>query len=103
MFTLESIETCSLLAIGRDDFLQVLQKYPELKDGFMEILLDRVENYSKLFLSRIRQKPQERYEALLRENPALVQRIPQHYLASYLGITPVSLSRIRNRIGHTLS
>lgn len=37
----------------------------------------------------------ERYEALLAENPGLVNRIPQEILASYLGLTPVSLSRIR--------
>lgn len=43
--------------------------------------------------------PEERYLALL-EGPhkELLQRVPQHYIASYLGITPVSMSRIRNRI-----
>ena len=37
------------------------------------------------------------YEELLKEYPNIIQRVPQHYIASYLGITPVSLSRIRNR------
>jgi CRP-like cAMP-binding protein len=43
--------------------------------------------------------PEERYIALL-EGPQreLLQRVPQHYIANYLGITPVSMSRIRNRI-----
>lgn len=43
--------------------------------------------------------PEERYLALL-EGPhkELLQRVPQHYIANYLGITPVSMSRIRNRI-----
>lgn len=36
-------------------------------------------------------------KTLLKEYPNIVQRVPQHYIASYLGITPVSLSRIRNR------
>lgn len=40
----------------------------------------------------------QRYETLLKSNPALLQRIPLETLASYLGITPVSLSRIRARI-----
>ena len=40
----------------------------------------------------------ERYAALLRHQPALLQRIPLEHLASYLGITPVSLSRIRRQI-----
>jgi len=43
--------------------------------------------------------PEERYRALLEgDQRHLLQRVPQHYIANYLGITPVSLSRIRNRI-----
>jgi CRP-like cAMP-binding protein len=46
----------------------------------------------------VTQTPEERYTALLISNSPILQRIPQHYLANYLGITPVSLSRIRKRI-----
>lgn len=42
--------------------------------------------------------PVQRYENLLKNKPNLIQRIPQYYIASYLGITPESLSRIRKRI-----
>lgn len=42
--------------------------------------------------------PEERYQNLLRSRPDLVQRVPQHMLASYLGIKPQSLSRLRARI-----
>lgn len=42
--------------------------------------------------------PEERYLQLIREKPDLVQRVPDKYLATLLGITPVSLSRIRKRI-----
>ena len=43
--------------------------------------------------------PEERYLALLQgDNQEIFQNIPQHYIANYLGITPVSLSRIRKRI-----
>ncbi|HEY0058285.1 MAG TPA: Crp/Fnr family transcriptional regulator [Flavisolibacter sp.] len=44
------------------------------------------------------QTPEERYRELLQGNKQkIIERIPQHLIASYLGITPVSLSRIRNR------
>lgn len=42
--------------------------------------------------------PEERYLNLLHKRPDLIQRVPQHQLASYLGITPQSLSRLRTRI-----
>lgn len=42
--------------------------------------------------------PEERYKVLLSERPDLLQRVPQYQLASYLGIKPESLSRIRKRI-----
>lgn len=42
--------------------------------------------------------PEQRYLSLLKNRPGLVQRVPQHQLASYLGITPQSLSRLRSRI-----
>lgn len=45
------------------------------------------------------QTPEERYHELLQSNKQkIIERIPQHYIANYLGITPVSLSRIRNRV-----
>jgi CRP-like cAMP-binding protein len=43
--------------------------------------------------------PEERYRALLTgPRKKILERVPQHYIANYLGMTPVSLSRIRNRI-----
>jgi CRP-like cAMP-binding protein len=46
--------------------------------------------------------PEERYHQLLSSNKQkIIERIPQHHIANYLGITPVSLSRIRNRAAKT--
>jgi hypothetical protein len=42
--------------------------------------------------------PEERYKNLLQKRPDLIQRVPQHQIASYLGIKPQSLSRLRARI-----
>lgn len=50
-------------------------------------------------LGLLTQSPEERYLALLESNKTkIIERIPQHLIANYLGITPVSLSRIRNRV-----
>jgi CRP-like cAMP-binding protein len=54
--------------------------------------------YEERVVSFVTQTPEERYRLLLENGNGLLQRIPQHYIANYLGITPVSLSRIRKRI-----
>ncbi len=55
-------------------------------------------NANKRILSLISKTAEERYVEFVEEYPGFLQRIPLKYLASYLGITPVSLSRIRNKI-----
>jgi len=97
LFTIESIEPSVILLIGKSDFEKLLNIYPEFKVGFQDFIFQRFENYGQLFLSRIKDTPQERYEDLLKNRPDIIQRVPQHYIASFLGVTPISLSRIRNR------
>lgn len=96
-FTIESIESSTIYTIERKDFNELLNCYPEFKSRFQDFIFQRFSNYSQLFLSRIKDSPQERYEDLIKNHPEIIMRIPQHYIASYLGITPISLSRIRNR------
>ncbi|MCY1633784.1 Crp/Fnr family transcriptional regulator [Marinifilum sp. D737] len=97
LFSIESIEASSILSIKKDDFDEILQAYPKLKEAFQSLIFQRFRNYTRLFLSRIKDTPRERYEDLVTNHPEIVKRIPQHYIASYLGITAISLSRIRNR------
>jgi CRP-like cAMP-binding protein len=97
IFNLETIEPSQVTVITKEGVDELFERFPILKDGFQQILLRRLSDYSKLFLSRIKDNPQKRYEELLQQHPEIIRRIPQHYIASYLGITPISLSRIRNR------
>lgn len=97
LFSLESIEPTELSVIKGDDFYNLIEQMPLLKQEYEERLIGRLCFYQQLFLSRIKNTPQQRYEELLKDYPNIIQRVPQHYIASYLGITPVSLSRIRNR------
>lgn len=97
MFTIESIEPSIIRSIGKKDFFKLFAADPALKDRFHEFIFQRFSNYSLLFLSRIKDTPQERYADLVKNYPEILARVPQHYIASFLGITPISLSRIRNR------
>jgi CRP-like cAMP-binding protein len=98
LFSLESIEASTVVVVSRPHWDRLHQLYPQLRDRFIQLILKRMEAYGRLFLSRIKDSPAERYQALVREQPEIIRRIPQHFIASYLGITPVSLSRIRGRI-----
>ena len=97
LFSLESIEPSEVLFIKKGDFYRKIESNPSLRMLYEEKIIERFSFYQHLFLSRIKNTPQQRYEELLKEYPNIIQRVPQHYIASYLGITPVSLSRIRNR------
>ena len=101
MFTIETIEPAIIHVLHKKDFDQMmgtLNKEPDFLRQMTDILFERQLHYMKEFLSFIRDTPQQRYLNLLNEKPQLIQRVPQHYIASYLGITTVHLSRIKNKL-----
>jgi hypothetical protein len=63
-----------------------------------KILEERFITLHQLYTSLILDSPEERYRNLLRDRPELLNRVPQHQIATFLGITKVSLSRIKNRV-----
>lgn len=97
LFSLESIEPCVIRSISQKDFQFIMENSPEIKNEVDEQIFQRLLFYQQLFLSRIKDNPEKRYKELLEKYPKILQRVPQHYIASYLGVTSVSLSRIRNR------
>ncbi|MBK0369840.1 Crp/Fnr family transcriptional regulator [Flavobacterium agrisoli] len=97
IFTIESIEPCIIHSISKKDLQSIVEKSKSIKQQVEEHTFQRLIFYQKLFLSHIKDNPEKRYLDLFENNPKILQRIPQHYIASYLGITSVSLSRIRNR------
>jgi len=97
LYSIESLEPCVLHTISQKDFKHIIENSPELRKAFEERLFKRLFYAQQLFYSYLKNNPQRRYEELLERHPYIIQRVPQHYIASYLGITSVSLSRIRNR------
>jgi CRP-like cAMP-binding protein len=97
LYSIESIEPSKIVSLSKHNFEQLQLAFPEFNSTFQEIMFERFRNYARLFLSRIKDTPQERYRDLVQNYPEIIHRVPQHYIASYLGITPVSLSRIRNK------
>jgi CRP-like cAMP-binding protein len=95
---ISSIEPSTIIVLHKNGFETLVRDFPEIKDLLLDLAFRRFCQYSQLFLSYLKNTPRQRYVQLLEERPDIVQRVPQHYIASYLGITPVSLSRIRKRI-----
>lgn len=101
MVSFETIEPCILYKINRSDveaFLEEVYENPELRNIFMDALFERIFDYMKHFFSFIKDTPQQRYLNLVKQKPEIIKRVPQHYIASYLGITTVHLSRIKSKI-----
>ena len=97
-FTLEAIEDSYIIEITRENFESITNKEPKIKDLMINYICERFIDYTNLFLSRIKNSPEQRYIELIKEYPDIINKIPHYYIASYLGITPVSFSRIRNRL-----
>ena len=97
-YTLTCAEDC-ILVVG--DFVtknEMFNKYAQLESMTYKMVEEKLGEVQDELASFIASPPEERYKALLRKRPNLVNRVPQHQLASYLGITPESLSRIKKRI-----
>lgn len=97
LYSIESLEPCILQTISQKDFQNILENSPEIKNKLEEHLFKRLFQSQQLLYSFLKNNPKKRYEELIERHPHIIQRIPQHYIASYLGVTSVSLSRIRNR------
>lgn len=97
LYSIESLEPCILQTISQKDFQNIIENTPELKTQLEDHLFKRFVQSQQLLYSFLKNNPKQRYEELIEQHPHIIQRIPQHYIASYLGITSVSLSRIRNR------
>lgn len=101
-FSIETIEPSVLHWIHKKDMDRIMadiNSIPEMRGKLLDIAFDRQYHYMKQLMSFIRDSPEERYLNLIQENPHIIRRVPLHYIATYLGITPVSLSRIRKRLG----
>jgi len=101
LFTIETIEP-SIVYLLPKKYVTLLMDELGTEPGFAQMVLQmsgsRITHYINEFVSFIRDTPQQRYLNLLSHRPHIIQRVPQHYIASYLGVTTVHLSRIKSKI-----
>lgn len=95
--SLQAIEDSDLLVIRKNNFETALEKF----HGFTEYYQRGTQRtYTKLqeqVGQSLADSAELKYARLIKERPSIVQRVPQYYIASYLGLTPETLSRIRKK------
>ncbi|PUZ30051.1 cAMP-binding domain of CRP or a regulatory subunit of cAMP-dependent protein kinases [Chitinophaga costaii] len=97
-FTYHALEKTSILEIDYNLIQQLLANNPAFEQARYQFVLDMLAQSLERIESFVLQTPEERYLQLIADKPDLLQRVPDKHLATLLGITPVSLSRIRKRI-----
>lgn len=97
-FIYRALEPTTLMEIDYDVLEEVLKTHPEYEPLRNFFLMRMLAESLKMLESFVTLSPEERYRNLLAERFNVVNRVPDKYIASMLGITPVSLSRIRKRM-----
>ncbi|TDO20841.1 Crp/Fnr family transcriptional regulator [Pedobacter duraquae] len=96
----EAIEDTEVLLLAHHDLQLLFEEIPALEKFFRKLYERAYVSLQKRVTNRESVSAKERYLELIALQPHIAQRIPLIYIASYLGITPESLSRIRNSIAN---
>jgi CRP-like cAMP-binding protein len=94
----EALEDCELLLITKENWNILLEKVPAFERYFRILIQNNLIATQRRLMSSLSENAEEKYTKLLDNFPGCIQRVPQHMIASYLGITPETLSRIRSHI-----
>ncbi|WP_461788631.1 Crp/Fnr family transcriptional regulator [Pedobacter sp.] len=97
-YFISCVEDSIILISDADVGMEINSKFPKF-DTMCRILSEELLAKERVDFDEFKtSSPEQRYLNLIKNRPDLIQRVPQHQLASYLGIKPQSLSRIRARI-----
>jgi CRP-like cAMP-binding protein len=95
---IEAITECHIWIGKYDSFQNLFHSLPEFREFGRAILVKGFISFKERTISMINEKAEQRYEKLLKESPEIFQYVPLKYIASYLGITDTSLSRLRKSL-----
>jgi CRP-like cAMP-binding protein len=98
---IQALEDVELLSISKKRMAYLYGQYPKW-NLFGRLLAEEMLVYVKQYVfSLIKESAEERYKKLLERNPQLLQRVPLKHIASFIGVTDTSLSRIRRNVTHS--
>jgi CRP-like cAMP-binding protein len=96
-YFLQAIEESTIWYLPKSELIKLYIEYPVMQEVMRKFGEDVILNLLERFTALQRKSAEQRYLDLLKK-PAFMQKIPQKYLASFIGVTPTSLSRIRKNI-----
>ena len=98
VMNLQAMETTTVFMVTNTN-LNKLYKECSKYETFGRLMAEQVaQRATEIAMSLSSEKPEERFQNLLKKQPDLFQRVPQKYIANFLGVSPESLSRIQKRI-----
>ena len=95
---LECIEDCTLAVLGYENEQRLYKEHPKFEALCRNSIEQEFGKQQEILQHFLTKSPEERYLLLQKKRPDLLQRVPQYHLATFLGVQPESLSRIRKRI-----
>lgn len=96
LFNMDAIEASELVLWTKNDLRYLIDQIPGLKTYFNKLVSNSGAVLRKRILSDISLTAEEKYEDFIKNNPKLQARVPLHMVASYLGVTRKTLTRIRH-------
>ena len=96
-YFLQAIEDSEVLYLPKSELNKLYQQHPKMQEMMRRFWEDVILNLINRFTALQKDSAEKRYLDLLNK-PAYLKAIPQKYLASFIGVTPTSLSRIRKQI-----
>jgi CRP-like cAMP-binding protein len=98
MYNIDAIEDSELVLITKGPSDELRRRSSKYQEFIFQITSDAYIQLEKRITSTISLSIEERYKELIANNPDIIQRVPQHMIASYMGLNPETLSRVRRRI-----
>jgi CRP-like cAMP-binding protein len=100
ILNIDALEDVEILQITKPSWEQAMKEIPTLEHYFRIIIQNHLVATQKRMLQSLAETAEEKYYRFLITYPDCAQRLPQHHIASYLGITRETLSRIRKQAVH---
>jgi CRP-like cAMP-binding protein len=98
VFNIDAIENSDLLLISKSDYEALTVTVPVMDRYFRILYQNSLVTKERRLMSTITHSAEERYLQLAESNPQIIERIPQNLIASYLGLAPETISRIKKNL-----